>query len=177
MEKCACSHGPLMLQIKAVMPEEFIEPQKADGTFEPIEVMNHFEKQAFTIMMRLDQRIRELVEAAKGGHLKANEIGPVRAEARVLVSKRDHVEGEMFFSIRDRLNCWDKQLDVSQGWKVIIPEERETVKVLEVVIPTVAALSELMTTLVNISTEDEENIPPAVVKNFSAKVDGTGTVH
>lgn len=166
-----------MDQIRAVRPEDFIEPQMAEGTFEPIEKMNHFEKCAFTVMMRLDQRIKELREAIKGGHLKSNEVGPAEAEIRVLASKRDRVEERMFFSIHDRLDNWDKPLDVSKGWKVIIPEERGQIHVIEVQLKSPAALASIIEAVAGAAMSAQEVPGAACAKGCQIHREGNETMH
>lgn len=175
MKECICG-GSLITQISAVKPEDFIEPKKADGTFEPIEKMNHFERQAFTVMMQFHSRAEELIEVIGEGHLKPNEIGKARVEARVLIAKRNTVEELMFFSIRDRLDHWTGRLDVSQGWKIIIPEEEEPSKLIEMLIQPGSPLASVLQEAVNKVLEAyQESHLPQFTNGVKVTVPGTGT--
>lgn len=179
MKKYVCS-GPLMVEIRMVRPEELIEPKKADGNYEPIEKMSHFEKQAFTVMMRLHRRITELSEAIKGGHLKAGEVGRAKAEARCLQAKRNKVEELMFFSIRDRLDRWEEHLDVSQGWKVIIPEEEAAPKLFEVFLQPDASDTSLASILQSVIGEAlviRQARALSGPKSLKVNMSGNGTLH
>jgi hypothetical protein len=180
MKTCLCNNGgALMAQILAVQPDEYIEPKMADGTFEPLEPrMNEFEKQAFTVAMRIEQTLIEKSEAINGGHLKSSEAGIIRSEIRILYAQRDRAMEQMFFSIHDRLSCWDKELDVSKGWKIIIPEEREHTRVIEVGVP----LGDLLATLLQAGNAESGGGPKRTAsggldKDFKVRVSGPNTMN
>lgn len=122
MNNCICSAGGgLTEEIKSVKVTEYVDPSKNGGSFEVIGIMNDSEKSMFTVLTRVSGSIKEKIELIKKGEISVNESRSLAAEIGDLHDKHRMLKGLLFFSIQDRLNIWNKQLSLSQGFKIVEP--------------------------------------------------------
>lgn len=115
--------GPLMKEVLAVMPEEFVDPQLSDGIFEVTGFrMNDFEMSIFTVFSRLTTRSQMLMKLIEAKEVSFAEIGKAKSEVEILHDKAKMLIHLMYFSIQNRLDLWACNLGVSKGGKIIHPD-------------------------------------------------------
>jgi hypothetical protein len=147
MIECLCKgvKGSLIEEVLWVADDDFVDPPKSGGIFEPLdEQMNNFEKAVFTVMHRLGKEIDSKIEAIKGEEITIKLAREFKVEISECRDKREMLKNLLFLSIQDRLNIWNKTLGVSQGFKIIIPDESECSHGIAIELPDPTSLMELL---------------------------------
>jgi hypothetical protein len=160
MKECFCSNvteGSLMATVLAITPDQYIEPEKAGGIFEPLEErMNDFEKCLYTVMSQLVAQIKQMEAEIKSEEISIKQAKANSAEIKELNDKRQMLKSLMYLSIQNRLNIWNKHLGVSQGFKIIFPDESACREGIAIEVPMPNFISDLLGSIFKCSKREEE---------------------
>jgi hypothetical protein len=116
--------------------------------------MNDFEKAVFTVMSQVDDQIKDRVDQIKAEEISLKVSRVFKTEISELKDKHNMLKGLLYFSIQDRLNLWNNDLGLSQGFKIVRPDESICSHGIAIELPGSGLIKGLLDSLLKRATEE-----------------------